>query len=61
MLLDELTPAEQEAWDEVAEAERALELAQLRLMGVTERSRRRRRGYLRLLPPPDGEPCDARR
>jgi hypothetical protein len=46
--LEELTPAEREAWGEVEAAERALELAQLRLMAVTERSRRRR-GHLRLV------------
>jgi hypothetical protein len=35
MLLDQLSPAEQEAWSEVEEAEQALELARLRLMAVT--------------------------
>jgi hypothetical protein len=61
MLLDEPTPAEQEAWNEVDAAERELELAQLRLAAVLERGWRRRRGHLRLVGSGEGEPCDARR
>ncbi len=58
MLLDELTPAEQEALSEVEAAERELELARLRFVAVTsERQARRRRLWI---VPPD-EPCDARR
>jgi len=59
MLSDELTPAEQEAWREVQEAERALELAQLRLWTVANQERRRERGHLRVIE--GGEPCEARR
>lgn len=56
---DELTPAEQEAWKEVHEAELALELAQLRLWTVSDQQRRPERGHLRVID--GGEPCDARR
>jgi hypothetical protein len=59
MLSDELTPAEQEAWDEVREAELALELAQLRLWTVTDQERRPARGHLRVID--GGEACDSRR
>ncbi len=59
MLSDELTPAEQEAWREVQEAERALELAQLRLWVVTDQQNRRERGHLHVID--GGAACDARR
>jgi hypothetical protein len=58
MLLDELTPAEQEAWDALRAAERAAELARLRWWAVSEAPRRR--AHLRPVEPV-GEPCDARR
>jgi hypothetical protein len=56
---DELTPAEQEAWKEVHEAEQALELAQLRLWIVTDEQGRRERGHLHVID--GGVACDARR
>ncbi len=56
---DELTSAEQEAWREVQEAERALELAQLRLWTVSDQQRRPERGHLRVID--GGAPCDAHR
>jgi hypothetical protein len=59
MLPDELTPAEQEAWREVQEAELALELAQLRWWTVTDQQRRPGRGHLRVID--GGVPCDAHR
>lgn len=59
MLSDKLTPAEQEAWREVQEAELALELAQLRLWTVTDQQARPERGHLRVID--GGVPCDARR
>jgi hypothetical protein len=61
MLLDDVDPAEREAWGEVEQAERELELAQLRLMAIKERCYRRSRRHLRVVPLPSGEPCDARR
>jgi len=57
--LEELTPAEQEAWGEVEAAEHALELAQLRLMAATERTSRRRRGHLRLVLASEAQGRDA--
>jgi hypothetical protein len=59
MLLDEMTPAEQEALREVEDAERALERAEMRLFFVAGRARQRRH-HLRSVPP-EGEPCDSRR
>jgi hypothetical protein len=59
MYADDLTPAEQEAWDEVQEAELALELAQLRLWTVTDEQRRPARGHLRVID--GGKSCDSRR
>lgn len=53
MLQSELTPAEREAWEELRDAERALELAQLRWLAVTEGPRRRL--HLRLVEPISGE------
>jgi hypothetical protein len=47
---DAQTSAEQEAMIEVEEAERALELAQLRLVAVANQRRRGRRDHLRLVP-----------
>jgi hypothetical protein len=61
MLLGGLDPAEREAFAEVEQAERDLELAQLRLMAIKERTFRRSRRHLYIVPPHDGEPCDARR
>jgi hypothetical protein len=63
LFLDDLSPPEREAMLEVEAAEDALELARLRLIAVTNRSRRASRGHLRLVRPSpvDGEPCDARR
>jgi hypothetical protein len=58
MLLDELTPAEQEALSEVEAAERELELARLRFVAVTSQRRAPRRRLW--IVPPEGEPCDAR-
>jgi hypothetical protein len=57
MLLDELTPAEQEAWEELRAAERAAELARLRWWAVSEAPRRKTR--LRLVESV-GETRDAR-
>lgn len=59
MFSDKLTPAEQEAWREVQEAEQALELAQLRLWTVTDQESRRGRGHLRVID--GGQPCKPRR
>jgi hypothetical protein len=59
MFLDDLTPAEQEAWEEVQEAEQALELAQLRWWTVTDQQRRPARGHLRMID--GGKSCDRRR
>lgn len=59
MLPDQLTPAEQEAWREVQEAELALELAQLRWWMLTDQQGRPERGHLRVID--GGVPCDARR
>jgi hypothetical protein len=59
MYADDLTPAEQEAWDEVREAELALELAQLHWWTVTYEQRRPVRGHLRVID--GGQPCDGRR
>ena len=54
MLLDDAqASAEQEAMIEVEEAERALELAQLRLVAVVNHSRRRR--HLRVVMPDRAE------
>jgi hypothetical protein len=50
---DEQAFAEQEAMIEVEEAERALELAQLRLVAVVNHSRRRR--HLRVIVPDRAE------
>ena len=59
MAPNEVTPAELEAWRELHEAERALELAQLRLWTIMDQARRREHGHLRVI---DGEAaCDARR
>lgn len=58
MLSDKLTPAEQEAWREVQEAEQALKLAQLRLWAVTDQQDRRERGHLHVID--GGVPCDVR-
>jgi hypothetical protein len=59
MLSDELTPAEQEAWREVREAEQALELAQLRLWTITSQQGRRERRHLHVID--GGMACDVRR
>jgi hypothetical protein len=61
MLLDNLTPAEQEAWNEVRDAELALELAQLRFWTVTDQQRRPARGHLRIIDGgrPTTPPADA--
>jgi hypothetical protein len=49
MLPDKPTPAEQEAWDQVQEAELALELAQLHLWTVSDQQRQPGRGHLRVI------------
>jgi hypothetical protein len=56
--LDELTAAEREAWVELYAAERALELAQMRLSMLADR--RKPRPHLRLVVSRE-EPCDGRR